>query len=153
MRTLIVAALAAALAGTVPTFGDDLPDATLTPGCTNPALTAKKLCSKSFRTGPYRNVPQSRKNLAYKRYGITTHKTGDYEVDHLISLEIGGCNDIENLWPQSYTTTPWNAHVKDALENRLHKLVCDGTLTLEHAQSEIATDWIAAYYKYVGSRK
>jgi hypothetical protein len=38
-------------------------------------------------------------------------------VDHLVSLEIGGANTVQNLWPQSYDTTPWNAHVKDKLEN------------------------------------
>ena len=45
---------------------------------------------------------------------------------------------------------PWNAHVKDKLEDRLHALVCAGRLPLEQAQREIAADWIAAYEKYVG---
>jgi hypothetical protein len=44
----------------------------------------------------------------------------------------------------------YGAHVKDRLENQLHKLVCNGTLTLQAAQCAIATDWIAAYQKYVG---
>ncbi len=39
--------------------------------------------------------------------------------------------------------------MKDALENKLHKLACAGTITLEQAQKEIASDWIAAYRKYV----
>ena len=30
--------------------------------------------------------------------------------------------------------TVWNAHVKDALENRLHELVCDGHLPLATAR-------------------
>lgn len=42
------------------------------------------------------------------------------EVDHLISLELGGANAIENLWPQPFDGK-WNAHVKDRLELRLHK--------------------------------
>jgi hypothetical protein len=41
-------------------------------------------------------------------------------VDHLIPLELGGSNDIANLWPQSYVTV-WNAHMKDRLENRLNR--------------------------------
>jgi hypothetical protein len=130
-----------------------LPNKDLTPGAADPALTQKVLCSKTFRTGPYRNVPLSRKNLAYKLYGIKVHKTGQYEVDHLISLEIGGSNDIKNLWPQSYTSKPWNAHIKDVLENKLHALVCSGQITLKQAQDGIATDWIEAYYQFVGSPK
>ena len=71
-------------------------------------------------------------------------------IDHLIPLELGGSNDIKNLWTESYETQPWNATVKDAIENRLHDLVCDGSISPEQAQHEIATDWTAAYLKYVG---
>jgi hypothetical protein len=61
-----------------------------------------------------------------------------------VSLELGGANDIANLWPQPYGG-PWGAEAKDRLENRLHRLVCSGELDLAAAQHEIATDWIAAY--------
>jgi len=40
--------------------------------------------------------------------------------------------------------------VKDALERKLHKLVCAGQLDLKTAQREIASNWIEAYKKYVG---
>jgi hypothetical protein len=40
--------------------------------------------------------------------------------------------------------------LKDRLEDRLHALVIRGKLDLKTAQHEIATDWIAAYKKYVG---
>lgn len=73
-----------------------------------------------------------------------------YEIDHLVSLELGGSNSIRNLWPQSYVTEPQNAHVKDTLENALHELVCSGKLSLEEAQKAIATNWIQAYGQYVG---
>jgi hypothetical protein len=33
---------------------------------------------------------------------------------------------------------PWNAHVKDKLEDRLHNLVCSGRMRLEDAQRDIA---------------
>jgi hypothetical protein len=36
------------------------------------------------------------------------------------------------------------------LEDRLHALVVSGKLDLQTAQREIATDWIAAYKKYIG---
>jgi hypothetical protein len=39
--------------------------------------------------------------------------------------------------------------VKDALERKLHKLVCAGQLDLKTAQREIASNWIEAYKKYV----
>jgi len=74
---------------------------------------------------------------------------GDFEVDHLVALEIDGDNSVENLWPQSYHTEPLNAYRKDVLEHRLHYLVCHGELDLATAQQAIATDWVAAYKRYV----
>jgi hypothetical protein len=67
-----------------------------------------------------------------------------------VPLELGGSNSIRNLWPQSYWTKPLNAHVKDRLENKLHKLVCTGKLGLPEAQKAIAQDWVEAYKTYVG---
>src|ERR1700752_2667878 len=66
-----------------------------------------------------------------------------------LALSIGGSNSIKNLWPESYRTV-WNARIKDRLEDRLHVLVITGRLDLKTAQPRIATDWIAAYKKYVG---
>jgi hypothetical protein len=78
-----------------------------------------------------------------------SHGAGDYEVDHLISLELGGSNSIKNLWPESHRTSPWNAQVKDRLEDKLHELVCSGQLDLKTAQKAIASNWLEAYKKYV----
>src|ERR1700730_16236363 len=121
----------------------DLPDAKLTPGEANPVLTQEKICAKGFTTKAFRNVPASLKAKVYAAYGMHNHKGAcagkeGCEVDHLQSLEIGGANTLANLWPQPYAGTAWNAHTKDVLENKLHKLVCAGTLTLQEAQDEIA---------------
>ena len=60
----------------------------------------------------------------------------------------GGSNALKNLWPQPFQTQPWNAHVKDQLENTLHRLVCARKVDLDTAQHDMATDWIAAYKPY-----
>jgi hypothetical protein len=124
-----------------------LPDHTLTPGAADSKLTKDVLCAKGFSTKTIRHVMPDARRKAFKNYAIVCGKVcgKKFELDHLISLEIGGTNDLTNLWPQSYLTKPYNAHVKDALENQLHKLVCAGTITLEQAQTEISTDWIASY--------
>ena len=126
--------------------GDPIrPDSSKTPGDTLD-VTKDDICVPGY-SGKVRNVPQSVKEQAYSDYGITHRAKGQYEIDHLISLELGGSNSIRNLWPQSYLTKPWNAHVKDALENRLHQEVCSGQTDLAQAQREISSDWIAAYKK------
>ena len=140
MRTLIVLALLTSTA-----VAGDLPDPDKTPGAVNKSLTMAVICKAGWSTKSVRNVPAAEKRKVYAEYDMDKTKPPcPCEVDHLISLEIGGSNDIKNLWPQSYQGQ-WNAHMKDKLENRLHKEVCDGTVTLEDAQQEISTDWIAAY--------
>ena len=124
-----------------------LPDPTKTPGDTLD-VTASDICVSGY-SSKVRNVPQSEKDQVYQEYGISSHAPNSYEVDHLISLELGGSNSISNLWPESYTGD-WNAHIKDKLENKLHDLVCSGTLDLKSAQQQIATNWIGAYQQYLG---
>lgn len=135
------------VSGRDPAHAAHLPDPSLTPGDTLD-VTAADICVSGY-SSKVRNVPQSVKDHAYAEYNITSHAPGDYEVDHLISLELGGSNSIKNLWPQPYFGD-LNAHLKDKLENTLHSLVCAGQLDLATAQQEISTDWIAAYIKYIG---
>jgi hypothetical protein len=72
-----------------------------------------------------------------------------YEEDHLISLEIGGDpRSPDNLWPEPWFGN-WNAHMKDVLENKLHRMVCDGQIPLRAAQKAIASDWVGEYRKVV----
>ncbi len=123
-----------------------LPDPNLTPGDTLD-VTLEDVCTPGY-SRKVRHVPIEVKRQVYAEYGIRHHRPGEYEVDHLISLELGGSNSIRNLWPESFETQPWNARVKDALENELHRLVCSRQLDLRTAQQEIATNWIAAYKKY-----
>jgi hypothetical protein len=138
------------LALAAPALAGDLPDAALTPGLANPALTRDVLCAKGFTTRNVRNVPAVEKREVYARYGIACGRAcgKQYEVDHLIPLTIGGSNDVTNLWPQSYRGE-WSAHVKDRLENRLRHLVCSGMIELEKAQREISTDWIGMYRVWI----
>lgn len=123
-----------------------LPDPSLTPGDTLPVATGD-VCASGY-AGKVRNVPESVKKSVYVEYKIVPKAGEHFEVDHLISLELGGSNSILNLWPEPYFG-PNNAHQKDALENKLHLLVCQGKLTLPQAQSAIRTDWVAADLKYV----
>jgi hypothetical protein len=93
-------------------------------------------------------VSTSLRQQVFQQYGIVNSKAGDYEIDYLIAPGLGGVEEIHNLWPEPYKSGMWNAHVKDALEERLHQLVCARQLDLTTAQTDIATDWISAYKKY-----
>ena len=68
------------------------------------------------------------------------------EVDHLVPLELGGNNDIANLWPEAAYPAP-GFHEKDKVENYLHDQVCSGAIPMKEAQIEIATNWLAVYHR------
>jgi len=124
-----------------------LPNPQLTPGAVLTTDLAK-ICQPGY-TRTVRHTSGALKHEVYAEYGIKPD-SGRYEVDHLIPLEIGGADVRENLWPESYDTKPWNAAVKDWLENYLHVEVCSRHVSIEQAQKEIAEDWNAAYRKYLG---
>jgi hypothetical protein len=136
-------------------FADDpiRPDPKLTPGDTLP-VTTDEICEPGYSKFVRRYIDGRTKAEVYREYGLENHQPGTYEIDHLIAIALGGSNDIKNLWPQTLDDTkPWNAKLKDRLERRLHQLVCiDHALSLHDAQEAIASDWIAAYRKYVGER-
>lgn len=126
--------------------GRAVPDRSLTPGATrNVALS--DVCSM-VHEDVVRDVPTSLRQEVLREYGIANARADDYEIDFLIAPGLGGAEDIHNLWPEPSTSPAWNAHVKDALEENLHEMVCAGQVDLQTAQRDIATDWIAAYKKY-----
>lgn len=120
-----------------------LPDPACTPGAILADATKDKICVAGY-SGETRNVPDSEKNQVYDEYGIKSHTAGEYEVDHLISLELGGSNEIANLWPEPAQPKP-GFHEKDKTENYLHQQVCNGSMSLKDAQYQISHDWMAVY--------
>jgi hypothetical protein len=123
------------------------PNPSLTPGDVLPGVTAKEICVPGYSSG-VRDVSQAEKDEVYRRYGIK-NEPGKYEVDHFISLELGGSNALANLWPEPYEPRP-GAREKDKVENYLHDQVCKGALTLPQAQEQIRADWYAVYTKIQG---
>jgi hypothetical protein len=122
-----------------------LPNRSFTPGATI-LINQRQVCMETGVKNKAVPVPLQRRVFA--EYGIGAAKPGEYEVDYLITPALGGADDIHNLWPESSRATAWNSQVKDALEDRLHDLVCGGQVDLATAQREIADNWIEAYKKY-----
>ncbi|MDO8619504.1 MAG: hypothetical protein Q7R49_06230 [Candidatus Daviesbacteria bacterium] len=146
-----------------PTFGqriktsgcisvNGLPDKACTPGDIDPKVTQSNIqqtiCvsgyTKTVRPPVSYTAPLKLKIM--QEYG-DTDSPKNYELDHLISLELGGNPTSEtNLWPESYNIA-LNAREKDKVENYLHNQVCSGKSTLYQAQLQIANDWVSVYHK------
>ena len=129
-----------------------LPRHDLTPGAIDPRVTQRNIGNTICRRGytatvrPPFEYTNAMKHRLMRVYGVTG-SIHDYELDHLIPLELGGCPDCEtNLWPQSRNVFP-GAREKDEVEDYLHHQVCSGALPLAEAQREIASDWYAVYQR------
>src|SRR5574338_450219 len=135
---------------------DEVPDSAKTRGVARAGLTQARICG--IRWGrDERHVTDAMKQQVFAAYGYSGYDDPRCipdahgrrcEIDHLISRELGGADEVANLWPQSYGSSPWNAVLKDKLENRLHNEVCAGRLTLASARRMMVTDWREAYVKY-----
>jgi hypothetical protein len=129
-----------------------LPDRRCTPGVADPAVTqaniARTICRRGYarKVRPPEAITEREKLASMKAYG-DTGSPRRYEYDHLIALELGGApNDTKNLWPEPGASP----NAKDRLEMRLHRMVCDGSLSLEAAQHQIATNWVKSYHRLFG---
>jgi len=127
-----------------------LPRRDLTPGAIDPRVTQGNIANTICRRGytatvrpPY-EYSNAMKHRLMRAYGVTG-SIHDYELDHLIPLELGGCPNCEtNLWPQPRNAFP-GAREKDEVEDYLNREVCSGAMPLAEAQREIARDWYAVY--------
>ncbi|HVQ12555.1 MAG TPA: hypothetical protein VMS40_03150 [Vicinamibacterales bacterium] len=121
-----------------------LPVASITPGATWD-VSLEELCSSAPHVRP---ITDAMRAQVVSAYGAENVPSDQYELDYLVTPELGGATDARNLWPQKYASPIWNARVKDGLERLLPQLVCSHQLDLATAQRDMASDWIAAYKKY-----
>jgi hypothetical protein len=130
--------------------GLPVPDPACTPGAVNPTLSADTL--SGFRTCCIRNnaTSEGRKAATYDWYGAlhpanNTGQNQTCELDHLVPLELGGADTLDNIWPQcgpdDVSLKERYFKLKDTVENYLAYEVKIGGMSLDDAQRGIATDW------------
>ena len=80
-----------------------------------------------------RAVSRAEKAAVYDAYAIPRRERGAYEIDHRISLSLGGDNSFENLWP---LVAP-EARRKAAVEQRLYDDLAAGRIDQAEAIAAI----------------
>lgn len=114
------------------------PDLSVTPGATDPAVTAATIratiCKAGYATS-FPAVPAALQARVFAEYSIPT-PARSYVIDLLIPAELGGSNDLANLWAEPMTGTD-SSRDKDKVEVRLHDDVCAGKADLPFAQQQI----------------
>lgn len=117
---------------------DMLPDRKLTPG------------KVARRDKDRQGVTEEMERKVFSRYHIPWRRRLEFKVDHLIPLELGGADAVENLWPQGLQTKPYGVERKELLTRCLLARIAEGKMTLAQAQAEISEDWISCFVDHVG---
>ena len=113
----------------------------------NPKLTPGKIAQRDKdRSG----VTLAMERKVFARYRIPWGRRAEFKIDHLIPVELGGADRLENLWPQSLRTKPYGADRKELLTEVLLARIAKGQITLGQAQEQISRDWIDAFIDHLG---
>jgi hypothetical protein len=136
---------AAACILTVPAFAlAQLPIKLNTPGKAS-RVSKEEVCAPDYAS-KVKPIKKWQSDQALRAYGL--REDSSREVVRLIPATLGGTNDPENLWPIS-EAKDFGAPQKKALDEKLHQMVCSGSMELKAAQEEVKKDWVDAYKKHV----
>jgi hypothetical protein len=137
-RLTFAALLTLMLAAHAQAGEDMLPNRKLTPG------------KVARRDKDRHGVTEEMERRVFDRYHIPWRRRLEFKIDHLIPVELGGADAVENLWPQSLSTKPYGVQRKELLTQNLLARIAAGKMTLAKAQKEISDDWISCFVDYVG---
>lgn len=113
----------------------------------NPKLTPGRIAHSDKDRG---GVTVEMEQKLFARYRLPWASRPAFKVDHLIPLELGGADTIDNLWPQSLRARPYGPDRKELLTEVLMQRIAKRQITLEEAQEQIRRDWIDAFIDHLG---
>jgi hypothetical protein len=113
----------------------------------NPKLTPGRVAASEKDRG---GVTVAIEQKVFVRYRLPWSWRAQFKIDHLIPLELGGADTIDNLWPQSLRARPYGPDRKELLVEVFLQKIRTGKMTLAQAQEEISRDWIDAFVDHVG---
>ena len=130
------------------------PNPTLTPGAVastdvRTVCAIPKTIKTLFQVGTLNtNVAPAVSSAVFAAYNIPAQRYQLYGLDFLVPLQLGGADNVHNIWPVLKTTRGLGFHDKEVLNIRMHIVVCHGDMTLAQAQKSIATDWVSMWVKF-----
>ena len=113
----------------------------------NPKLTPGRVAQNPKDRG---GVTVEMEQKVFARYRLPWSSRAAFKIDHLIPLELGGADTIDNLWPQSLRARPYGPERKELLTEVLLQRIARKQITVEQAQEQIRTDWIDAFIDHLG---
>jgi hypothetical protein len=113
----------------------------------NPKLTPGRVARTEKERGGVTLILEQK---VFARYRLPWARRAEFKIDHLVPLELGGANTLDNLWPQSLRAKPYGADRKELLTEVFLEKIRTGRMTLGQTQEEIRKDWIDAFIDHVG---
>ena len=113
----------------------------------NPKLTPGRIAQTDKDRG---GVTVEMEQKVFARYRLPWASRAAFKIDHLIPLELGGADTIDNLWPQSLRARPYGPERKELLTEVLLRRIAKTEMTLGEAQEQIRRDWIDAFIDHLG---
>jgi len=113
----------------------------------NPKRTPGRVAKRDKDRG---EVTLKMEQKIFARYRLPWSRRAEFKIDHLIPVELGGADTIDNLWPQSVRAKPYGADRKELLTEMLLARIRAGQMTLTQAQEQISRDWIDAFIDHLG---
>ena len=113
----------------------------------NPKLTPGRIAQSDKDRG---GVTVEMEQKVFARYRLPWSSRAAFKIDHLIPLELGGADTIDNLWPQRLRARPYGPDRKELLTEVLLQRIARRQITLEQAQEQISRDWIDAFIDHLG---
>jgi hypothetical protein len=113
----------------------------------NPKLTPGRIAQSDKDRG---GVTVEMEQKVFARYRLPWASRASFKIDHLIPLELGGADTIDNLWPQRLRARPYGPDRKELLTEVLLQRIARKQIKLEQAQEQISRDWIDAFIDHLG---
>jgi hypothetical protein len=136
--------LIALIIGTMVSAANVQAEQTLVP---NPKLTPGKVAKHEK---DQQGVTLAMEQKVFARYHLPWSRRAEFKIDHLIPVELGGADTIDNLWPQNLRAKPYGTDRKELLTEVLLQRIARGQITLAQAQEQISKDWIDAFIDHLG---
>ncbi len=116
-----------------PLTGGILPNSKVTPGDIDKVVMTDWVCNKQVD-----DLPIYKRDIviAFRHYGVDVNDK-NYRLDRLVPINLGGTNNVKNLWPMKAT----DFYKKKAVEKDLFRCICNGFISLKEAQKVLITNW------------
>jgi hypothetical protein len=113
-----------------------LPNSTLTPGAAS-AVTSTTVCKGKYQKTVKATASKQTAQSVFTGYQIPKKRQGKYSIDFLIPAGLGGSATPKNLWPIPTS----QVSKKQAVNQAVIDSVCSGFVSLQTAQTAVASHW------------